>query len=107
MYHITKVEVLSWLENMRQIRKKTGEMIAFLEHMMQMQQDSALREVSYNPDAYLEDDWDAKFERIHRAIFEYDPYKYSGGEHSVGESSDSILVVVQETYKSEKGGYKQ
>jgi dTDP-4-dehydrorhamnose reductase len=51
MYHITKDEVLSWLENMRQIRKKTGEMIAFLEHMMQLQDNT--KSDDYDPDDYL------------------------------------------------------
>lgn len=54
MYQLKKEELLSLLENMRQIRQKAGEMISFLEHMMQLQPISPLRELPYNPDDYLE-----------------------------------------------------
>lgn len=54
MYHITRDEVMSLLQNLRQIRQKSGEMIAFLEHMMELQGDQTLKPVNYNPDDYLE-----------------------------------------------------
>lgn len=55
MYNITKDEALSLLQKMRQLRQTLGGMIASLEHMIQLQDKSPLRELSYNPDDYLEE----------------------------------------------------
>ena len=54
MYNITKEEALKMIECMRQIRQKSGEFISFMEHLMQLQENTYLREVSYDPDDYLE-----------------------------------------------------
>ena len=51
MYDITPEEVKSLLEKLRNIRKKSGEMIAFLEHMMQLQDNT--KSDDYDPDDYL------------------------------------------------------
>ena len=51
MYDITSEEVKSLLEKLRNIRKKSGEMIAFLEHMMQLQDNT--KSDDYDPDDYL------------------------------------------------------
>ena len=54
MYNITKDEALSLLQKMRQIRQATGEMIAFLEHMMQLQgEERKSDDEPSDPDAYL------------------------------------------------------
>ena len=53
MYNITKDEALSLLQKLRQIRQKSGEAIAFLEHMIQLQGEHQ-NEYIYNPDDYLE-----------------------------------------------------
>lgn len=51
MYDITSEEVKSLLEKLRNIRKQSGEMIAFLEHMMQLQDNT--KSDDYDPDDYL------------------------------------------------------
>lgn len=68
MYNITKDEALSLLQNLRQIRQKSGEMIAFLEHMMQLQDQTPLRELSYNPDDYLEERGRDGFDGVGRSF---------------------------------------
>ena len=54
MYKITKSEMESLLEKMRRIRQESGEIISFIEHLMQLQSEFLLRKSSYNPDDYLE-----------------------------------------------------
>ena len=54
MYKITKEEAMSLLQKLRQIRQAAGEVIAFLEHLMQLQEATELKSVDYNPDEYLE-----------------------------------------------------
>ncbi len=51
MYDITPEEVKSLLKKLRNIRKQSGEMIAFLEHMMQLQDNT--KSDDYDPDDYL------------------------------------------------------
>ena len=54
MYNITKDEALSLLQKMRQIRQASGEMISFLEHMMQLQDEERKSDDEpSDPDAYL------------------------------------------------------
>ena len=69
MYKITKDEALSLLQKMRQIRQTAGEMVAFLEHMMQLQDKTTLRELSYNPDDYMEEARYEEFDRVHRSLY--------------------------------------
>ena len=54
MYQMKEDEVESLLQTLRQIRQKSGEMIAFLEHLMQLQKKDVSIKDSYNPDDYLE-----------------------------------------------------
>ena len=54
MYPIFKEEALALLEKLRKIRKDTGEMIAFLEHYLQLHGEISHAAVHYNPDDYLE-----------------------------------------------------
>ena len=77
MYNIKKEELSSLLQKMRQIRQTFGEMIAFLEHLMQMQGDPALKPVNYNPDDYLEqtDAHTRDFDLAHREFSETYSYK--------------------------------
>lgn len=44
----------TFLLKLRQIRQISGELIAFLEHWMQLQTNSGKEEIKYNPDEYLE-----------------------------------------------------
>lgn len=54
MYQIRNEDLLLLLENMRQIRQRAGETIAFLEHLMELQQPQKKEcQVDYDPDAYL------------------------------------------------------
>ena len=54
MYQIKKEEVLLLIENMRQIRQKAGEIIALLEHLLQLQQlEQNSERTEYDPDDYL------------------------------------------------------
>ena len=54
MYNISKDEVLSLLKKMRQIRQASGEMISFLEHLMQLQgEERQSDDEPSDPDAYL------------------------------------------------------
>ena len=54
MYQIKEDEVESLLQSLRQIRQKSGEMIASLEHLMQLQKKDDSQKDDYNPDDYLE-----------------------------------------------------
>ena len=54
MYQISEEEVLSQLQKLRQIRQAAWEVIAFLEHMTQLQGKPGGRASEYNPDDYLE-----------------------------------------------------
>lgn len=58
MYKITKEEAASLLQKTRQVRLATEEMIAFLEHMIQLQEENS-RNLSYDPDDYLRREGDA------------------------------------------------
>ena len=54
MYNITKDEALSLLQKMRQIRQASGEMVSFLEHLMQLQgEERKSDDEPSDPDAYL------------------------------------------------------
>lgn len=105
MYNITKDEALSLLQKMRQIRQTAGEMISFLEHMMQLQEKTYLREVSYNPDAYLEDAGYEEFDRVHRSLYCDCPCGCEGSVHPVNRKSDVIEIVSKGN--EAKGGEKQ
>ena len=54
MYQMKKNDLLSLIENLRLIRQKSGESIAFLEHLMQLHQPQETEgQNNYDPDAYL------------------------------------------------------
>lgn len=93
MYNITKDEALSLLQKMRQIRQTAGEMIAFLEHMMQLQDKSTLRELPYNPDDYLEEAGYEEFDRVHRSLYCDCPCGCDGSVHPVNRKTDVIEIV--------------
>ena len=96
MYSITKDEALSLLQKMRQIRQTAGEMIAFLEHMMQLQGKNTLRELPYNPDDYLEGAGYEDFDRIHRSLYCDCPCGCNGSVHPISRKSDVIEIVSKE-----------
>ena len=52
MYVITPEEIKALMEKLRNIRKQSGEMIAFLEHMRQLQDNTDSDQ--YDPDEYLQ-----------------------------------------------------
>ena len=52
MYHITPKETQELLDKLREIRRISGEMMAFLEHMRQLQSEPVSKD--YDPDDYLE-----------------------------------------------------
>lgn len=52
-YFVTKDEAADLLRKFRQIRQASGEAIAFLEHMFQLQ-NKGLCDDTYDPDEYLE-----------------------------------------------------
>lgn len=54
MYQMKEDEVMSLLQTLRQIKQKSGEMIAFLEHLAQLQKKDVSTKDGYNPDDYLE-----------------------------------------------------
>lgn len=54
MYQMKEDEVLSLLQTLRQIRQKSGELIALLEHIAQLQNKDVSAKEIYNPDDYLE-----------------------------------------------------
>ena len=54
MYQMKEDEVLSLLQTLRQIRQKSGELIALLEHITQLQNKDVSTNDIYNPDDYLE-----------------------------------------------------
>lgn len=54
MYRISRDQVMSQLEKLRQIRQSAGEVIAFLEHLTQLQGEGRTPDSDYNPDDYLE-----------------------------------------------------
>ena len=101
MYNIAKDEALSLLQKMRQIRQKSGEVIAFLEHMMQLQDKSTLRQLPYNPDDYLEGAGDEEFDRIHRSLYCDCSYGCDGSVHPVNRKSDVIEIVSKENESME------
>lgn len=53
MYHITKEDAVKLLYKLRLIRQSSGEAIAFLEHMFQLQNKETGID-AYDPDEYLE-----------------------------------------------------
>lgn len=93
MYNITKEEALKMIECMRQIRQKSGEFISFMEHLMQLQENTYLREVSYDPDDYLEHE-------------NRDPFYYAAYEFATRQIPDAHKETAAKKIISDEGTAK-
>ena len=53
MYRMEQDEARSLLQNMRQLQRLAEETATLLERIVQHREDRSLRDLSYDPDAYL------------------------------------------------------